>query len=377
MKNQHIITGTTAPASGGGGASTAIAIATTCTNEKRKRPRSSTSSSMSSSRSLLLQHVQSVRTQHLQPCISKIKTIKNRRTDCVLLTLAAAMALNIFLSLTHFAPLHFVADMISSMMPISAQCRKLGLRRCAHPRILYSSNEAWGKEDYFEKMVNKTALEEELKMLTIVSKTLVGVEEYNFLTMPRQEDIPTVRVKLHRGLQYGPMSEFEPEYCCRRYTHPYYEDVGENCELMAPEWQTAHRPTCNSIHEISINDGATGLYSSTDDRRKWEADTLSLWLANGDYRDVWAWGETDGRPRVLKTLVWRQEQTRPKILRMFRDEAAAMDHLHQSPYVATLLGVCGVSQVQDFSAQGGFKRPARKGKFTSLEKLKVATQVAR
>ena len=376
MKNQHIITGTTAPASGGGGASTAIAT-TACTNEKRKRPRSSTSSSMSSSRSLLLQHVQSVRTQHLQPCISKIKTIKNRRTDCVLLTLAAAMALNIFLSLTHFAPLHFVADMISSMMPISAQCRKLGLRRCAHPRILYSSNEAWGKEDYFEKMVNKTALEEELKMLTIVSKTLVGVEEYNFLTMPRQEDIPTVRVKLHRGLQYGPMSEFEPEYCCRRYTHPYYEDVGENCELMAPEWQTAHRPTCNSIHEISINDGATGLYSSTDDRRKWEADTLSLWLANGDYRDVWAWGETDGRPRVLKTLVWRQEQTRPKILRMFRDEAAAMDHLHQSPYVATLLGVCGVSQVQDFSAQGGFKRPARKGKFTSLEKLKVATQVAR
>ena len=318
---------------------------TTASNDNRKRPRSS--------------------------CIQNMRAIKNRRTDGVLLTLSAIMALNSFLSLTHFAPLHLVVDVISS-------------RRCAHPRILYSSNEAWGDDDYFEKMINKTALEEQRKMLTIVSKTLVGVggsvEEHtsnNFLTMARQEDMPTVRVKLHRELQYGPMSEFEPEHCCRRYDHPHYEDVGEHCELIAPEWQTAHRPTCNSIHEISIDDGANGLYGSTDDKRKWEADALSLWLASGDYRDVWAWGETDGSPRVLKTLVWKHQQTRPKILRMFRDEAAAMDHLHQSPYVATVLGVCGVSQVQNFSAQGGFKRPARKGKFTSLEKLKVSTQVAR
>ena len=54
-----------------------------------------------------------------------------------------------------------------------------------------------------------------------------------------------------------------------------------------------------------------------------------------------------------------------------------MDHLQNSPYVASLHGLCGVSQVQDFSNQGGFKRPARKGKLTSLEQLKLATQVAR
>jgi hypothetical protein len=321
----------------------------------------------------------------------------NRRIDWVLVSLAAMIALQIFLALTHFAPLHFLARRLRrGMRRTSAQCRRSGLSRCARPRILYPSSQMWGKDDYFERPVDKTvqfgsynylnelkaALKEERKTLELVSRTALGVQESNLLTRPRvepreKEDAPTVRVILGRRLQDGLMSEFDPETCCHHYDHPYYRDVGENCELMAPEWQLAHRPTCNSIHEISLDEGANGLHRATEAERITEADNLSMWLADGDYRDVWVFAEANGLPRVLKTLVYRQLQTRPKILRMFRDEAAAMDHLHQSPYVATVLGVCGVSQVQDFSLQGGFKPPAKDGKFTSLEVLKVATQVAR
>mmetsp|Transcript_28616 Transcript_28616/g.82853 ORF Transcript_28616/g.82853 Transcript_28616/m.82853 type:complete len:586 (-) Transcript_28616:733-2490(-) len=378
-----------APSSGAKGAAlAALPVHVHATRESLKRPRPRSTASAASYARQVLKSI----TTHVQPCISAVyvpsspkkrrkrraeKDAKNkRRTDCVLASLATVMIFHVFLALTHFAPVHFLAAQIGNLLPTSAACRRAGLARCAHPRILYASAAAWGKDDLFEMSVNHTAVEEELNQLTLLSQTLVGAQEYNYLTMPRQEDIPTVRVKLHRGLQYGPMSEFEPKTCCHRYTHPNYEDVGENCELIAPEWQLVYRPTCNSIHEISIDDGTSGLRGMSDAERDYEADLLSLWVAAGDYRDVWAFADA-GHPRVLKTLVYKQQQTRPKILKMFADEAAAMDHLHRSPYVATSHGLCGVSQVQDFSSQGGFKSPARKGKFTSIEKLKVATQVAR
>ena len=303
---------------------------------------------------------------------------RGKRTDCILACLAAIMVLNILLPLTQFAPVRFVGSIFPVLFihHVSAECRRAGLARCAPPRILYASKETWGKDDPFELQVNRTALEEELKSLTFVSKTLVGVEQFNYLTAPREEDVPTVRVKLQRGLQYGPTSDFDPKTCCHRYTRPYYKDVGENCQLIAPEWQRVYRPTCNNIHAISLDDGANGLRGMSDVDRDDEAEDLSLWVAAGDYRDVWAYADS-GTPRVLKTLRYSHEQTRPFKLAMFADEAAAMDHLQNSPYVASLHGLCGVSQVQDFSNQGGFKRPARKGKLTSLEQLKLATQVAR
>lgn len=302
-----------------------------------------------------------------------------KRTDCILACLAAIMVLNIVLALTQFAPVRFVGNMmlpVLFMHHVSAECRRAGLTRCAPPRVLYASKETWGKDDPFELQVNRTALEEELKSLTFISKTLVGIEQYNYLTAPREEDVPTVRVKLQRGLQYGPMSDFDPKTCCHRYTRPYYKDVGRNCQLIAPEWQHVYRPTCNSVHAISLDDGTNGLRGMSDADRDDEADDLSLWVAAGDYRDVWAYADS-GSPRVLKTLRYSHEQTRPLKLAMFADEAAAMSHVQNSPYVATLHGLCGVSQVQDFSNQGGFKRPARKGKLTSLEQLKLSVQVAR
>ena len=307
-----------------------------------------------------------------------VHATKNRRTDCILACLAAIMVLNIVLALTQFAPVRFVGNMLPALLihHVSAECRRAGLARCAPPRVLYASKETWGTDDPFELQINKTALEEELKSLTFISKTLVGVKQYNYLTVPREEDVPTVRVKLQRGLQYGPMSDFDPKTCCHRYTKTYYKDVGENCQLIAPEWQKRYNPNCNAIHAISLDDGTNGLRGISDAERYEEADDLSLWVAAGDYRDVWAYADS-GEPRVLKTLRYSHEQTRPFKLAMFADEAAAMSHVQQSPYVATLHGLCGVSQVQDFSNQGGFKRPARKGKFTSEEKLKLATQVAR
>jgi len=54
-----------------------------------------------------------------------------------------------------------------------------------------------------------------------------------------------------------------------------------------------------------------------------------------------------------------------------------MDHLSASPYVVNSFGLCGVSSLMDFARVGNFKRLAKKHKFTAVEKIKVATQVAR
>lgn len=139
-------------------------------------------------------------------------------------------------------------------------------------------------------------------------------------------------------------------------------DYRERCHPMA-NWQTQHIPTCNSIHEIPLQEAASG----------------SFLLSNNGYWRT-AWGLPDGHEEtpdyaVLKML--RLEKTFDKES-FFKHaaEIAVMDRMTSSPYVVNAYGFCGQTLLSEYCDEIKDKIVRNKN-VTHAVRLRVALGIVR
>ncbi len=130
----------------------------------------------------------------------------------------------------------------------------------------------------------------------------------------------------------------------------------KKCLPMA-KWMTASFPNCNSVHEISMQNGlSTKTYDDEDDLK---------FLAQGWFRDTWKYANEnfdEEPPVVLKTLRIEREFLE-EYFDLHRRDAVAMERLTFSPYVVNVHGYCGQSAINEF-AEGILG-----GKVNNLEQL--------
>jgi len=153
-------------------------------------------------------------------------------------------------------------------------------------------------------------------------------------------------------------SAAEPEATADSSQAPPSETTNDEkkCVPMA-KWMKASFPNCNSVHEISMQQG---LMTRTYD------DEVDLkFLANGWFRDTWKYVNEnfeEAPPVVLKTLRIEREFL-DEYFDLHRRDAVAMERLTFSPYVVNVHGYCGQSAINEF-ADGILG-----GKINNLEQL--------
>ncbi|VEU33729.1 unnamed protein product [Pseudo-nitzschia multistriata] len=136
--------------------------------------------------------------------------------------------------------------------------------------------------------------------------------------------------------------------------HKDKEKLKPGCELD-PEWQTPNSNSrllsCQLLHELDISEA---LSTKSSGRRRHLSP--SAHLGNGLWRDVWK--IPDGNPNttnntsyvVLKTMKLEHDVI-DRNLERHRREAATMNRLTSSPYVADLYAYCGNSILTEFASQ--------------------------
>jgi len=135
----------------------------------------------------------------------------------------------------------------------------------------------------------------------------------------------------------------------RVYEHKQRLELEEGCEYLGDSMDD-HKPSCNSFHEIDMNDffmnaNRTSVLVEGSKRRK-----KLFHIARGGFRHAFMVTEFDGSRRVLKML--RYAENRNFDHRNFdkmRRDAVASEQLSSSPRVADIYGYCSYSALADYT----------------------------
>jgi hypothetical protein len=140
----------------------------------------------------------------------------------------------------------------------------------------------------------------------------------------------------------------EPDYYVHDFERPFLDD----CE---PRVQPNVHPTCNNLHELTL-----------------ESD-ISLLSTTGSWRT--AWKVDVEHPVVLKMLHWSRHFDHQAYDQHALD-VIVMDELTASPYVIDAYGFCGQSVVTEWAPSGG-RDYVKSYDIRSRQRLRIARDLAR
>ena len=127
------------------------------------------------------------------------------------------------------------------------------------------------------------------------------------------------------------------------------EKVPESCVAEA-EWMNDTHPSCNLFHEIDMRDfffnkkRKAVKVNGRRHRRK------LAYIGGGGFRNAFMFHEHDGKRRVLKTLLYDEDQDfGPRNVERMRSDAIISEQLSASPYIADIYGYCAQSSLVDYS----------------------------
>ena len=151
------------------------------------------------------------------------------------------------------------------------------------------------------------------------------------------------------------------------------ETLKPECVVNA-EWQTVHYPTCNLLHELSSwNTIARNDEHMTGTNSNVNSSSMCL-LGEGYFRHVWlVHDDALFEPHILKTLR-NEHPTHQYHMDRGRDEAAIMQTLTASPYIANIYGYCSTSGLFEMAERGDMKNEIfgiNDQVFTPLRKLQI------
>jgi len=138
-------------------------------------------------------------------------------------------------------------------------------------------------------------------------------------------------------------------------------------------WQTGLYPTCNSIHEIDLQNQKKGSQNTYEEGvAAYRNDSLYI-LGSGFFRHTWKlkYGSSS-ETAVIKTLRMRKDiDYTHGIYEIHRREAVAMDRLTKSPYIVDIFGACGPTAINEFavSAEGFANVMDFVNKISNLERV--------
>ena len=136
-----------------------------------------------------------------------------------------------------------------------------------------------------------------------------------------------------------------------------------NCESLG-DWQQKHYPTCNSVHEHTLQI----RYNNTLEK-----------IGSGGYREVWAVDDGEQNTVVLKTLTWDQDYDTYSFnrnLQRHNRDALAMERLHSSSYVVDLFAFCANGGLYEYGHEGSLSTYLRQRNRDSRNDLMYMLQAS-
>lgn len=147
-----------------------------------------------------------------------------------------------------------------------------------------------------------------------------------------------------------------------RSIHPYERPFYDQCTPMA-NWQRTHYPTCNLVHSLPPQD-ATLLSTRGSWRTVWKVETTN----DAD--------TTTTKKMVLKMLNFPERDFDHDSFVHHQTDARIMEQLSWSPFVVDIFSFCGQSVMTEWAPQDG--RSLIKDKsLTYRDRLKLARDLAR
>mmetsp|Transcript_36201 Transcript_36201/g.79242 ORF Transcript_36201/g.79242 Transcript_36201/m.79242 type:complete len:444 (+) Transcript_36201:51-1382(+) len=138
--------------------------------------------------------------------------------------------------------------------------------------------------------------------------------------------------------------------------------AANECKYMH-EWQSSSFPTCNHLHQVTLEDIHV--------------------VNNGHYRDVFSFKEWDGNLMVMKELRIDEEEDFDfeGHFEQHRRDAVAMERLTASENIPDIYAACQNAAIVDLSPDGDLEQHVLKEgdnykNYKPLEKLEIAYQVA-
>ena len=167
----------------------------------------------------------------------------------------------------------------------------------------------------------------------------------------------------HRQVEYEESQLLSSADYLENRKSDFYQ--GEDGCIPLHTWQTATFPSCNTMHEIDAR----------------PSDDNFIFINCGSNRCTFLIQGDDNSKAVLKTQKYRKSFSDYNF-EMARVDGTSMERLTKSKYITSIYGLCGASQITEFSEGGNIHDRIKEARLTKTdpispsEKLKIGYQIA-